>query len=113
MAEFFTDLPCSVISSVFSQLHSEDHAAFGALRTTCRKLRDFSETYLLRDITFRGVRDVEGVMFAWFREVGNGVAGKIQRIRLAPSVSRHRAAQNLAAMLETCWRRLTNLQELV
>lgn len=107
------DFPYIASSGVFSLLYDEDYSAFIALRSTCRKHRTSSQHRLLRNIVLRGVRDIELVILKRMRAAEERMGEHVNCIHLVLPVSRPMTAQNLAAQLEPCWSRLTNLKDII
>lgn len=105
--------PSIALSAVFSLLYDEDYSAFIALRSTSRKHRIFSQHRLLRNIVLRSVRDIELVILKRMRAAEERIGEHVHCIRLVVPVSRPMTAQNLAAQLEPCWSRLTNLKDIM
>lgn len=68
---------------MFSHLYSDDQSAFCALRSVCRVCRAASEESLFREITLRGVRDVEAEFLGRVRRHDETVGGWTTCVRVA------------------------------
>ncbi|KAH7069981.1 hypothetical protein BKA63DRAFT_92779 [Paraphoma chrysanthemicola] len=112
MAASFASLPISVLSTIFSQLHESDHAAFQSLRSVARMCRSPSEDVVFRQIKLTGMRDIETTFLERLYVPDETVGDKVQCIRLVPPRESPAVCEQLAALLADRWNRLRNLQEL-
>jgi hypothetical protein len=78
-----TDLPPPILHTVFSCLYSDIRATFCALGSVYRICRAASGMFLFREITLRGVRDVEAVSLRRVRMHGETVGANVRCVRVA------------------------------